>query len=110
MQPLQHILELLKARRGPKPLSVGKPLARPYRDWALVIMASSIALMLLSSMALGAYFWVALGFEQGGNAAVITEQSLNIEKMKKTLAIFDAHHDEHKALLSQPPASIDPAK
>lgn len=107
---LQTILHFFSFHRGPGTLEgCCPPLAKPSRDWR--ILMSVFAALLLCLLALDAWMYfsvISLGSEKAQNAR--SSFSLDERNLQGVLDAYRAYEAEHASLLSAPPKAADPAR
>ena len=84
------------------------PLARPARDWNLILAAGAFAALLLVGFAVDMYWWsiqTPAVLPPANAGQLLLPQQLDV-----LLSHYDALAEEHALLLQQAPAIADPAQ
>lgn len=107
---LQTILHVFSFHRGPGALEgCCPPLAKPSRDWS--ILMAVFAALLLCLLALDAWMYFSVSMLGGARTQKSGASfSLDTRTMQEVLAAYQASDAEHASLLSAAPKAADPAK
>ena len=89
-------------------LTCRAPIARPSRDWKLVVGIEMALAALLLSAAAALFFFAP--WDRGAPQTVSEGAGFNLERLEAALAQYEARKVEHAALLAAPRAVVDPAR